>query len=59
MWSFFVQNWGSLLVAAILAAVVAGIIFKLKADKKKGTSSCGCNCGHCPSAGVCHTKPRQ
>lgn len=55
MMEFFAQNWGSMLVAAILAAVVILVILKLKSNRKKGKTSCGCDCGHCPSSGMCHT----
>lgn len=43
----------------IVGIIVAGIIFlaarKLYTDKKKGKSSCGCNCSCCPNNGACHT----
>ena len=56
MLEFFVQNWGTILVSAILLAVVILIVVKLYRDRKKGKSSCGCGCENCPSAGMCHKK---
>ena len=56
MRQFFAENWGTLLVGFVLLAVVALVIFKLCRDKRKGRSSCGCNCGDCPASKVCHKK---
>ncbi len=44
------------LICSGLAAIVALIIIKLIKDKKKGKSTCGGNCGHCPMGGSCHNK---
>lgn len=38
---------GTAVVLAILVAVVGGIIYKMRKDKKSGKSSCGCDCGDC------------
>lgn len=38
---------GTILVAVILIAIVAAIIYKLVKDKKQGKSSCGGSCGCC------------
>lgn len=56
MLEFFAQNWGTMLVSAIVLAIVILIIVKLRRDRKKGKSSCGCGCENCPSAGMCHKK---
>ena len=56
MLQFLAENWGTLLVGVILAAVVALIIVKLRKKKKKGQTSCGCGCSNCPSADMCHKK---
>ena len=47
-------NGGTLLICLVLAAVVAAVVVKLVRDRKKGKSSCGCNCAHCAMAGSCH-----
>ena len=52
-------NGSTLLVAGILAAVVAAIVIHLVRNKKKGKSSCGCNCAHCAMAGSCHSANQQ
>lgn len=56
MLSFIAENFGTILVAVIIAALVILIIRKMSKDRKKGKTSCGCGCSNCPSAGVCHSK---
>jgi len=53
MLEFLQNNWGSLLVGAIVLAVVVLIIVKLVRDKKAGKYTCGGNCGSC---GACSGK---
>ncbi|MBR5974744.1 MAG: FeoB-associated Cys-rich membrane protein [Clostridiales bacterium] len=50
------DNIGTIVISLILVAIVAGIIFKMVRDKKKGRSSCGCDCGCCALKDSCHTK---
>jgi hypothetical protein len=52
MW--FINNLGTIVVALIVLAVTGFVIYTMIRDKKKGKSSCGCNCGSCPSACSCH-----
>ncbi len=54
MLNFIIQNIGTIVVLLVLAAVVSLVIYKLCSDKKKGKSSCGCNCGCCPNSQLCH-----
>ena len=49
-----VENAGTIVVTLALIGLVAGIIHVLRRDKKRGKSSCGGQCGHCPMAGACH-----
>lgn len=51
---------GTVLVLAILIAVIALIIFNLRKDKKAGKCSCGHTCAGCANAGMCHggSKPQ-
>lgn len=53
---FVVANLSTILVGAAVAALLAAVAVKLILDKKKGKSSCGCNCDQCPGAGLCHPK---
>ena len=48
------ENIITILICAVLAAIVCAIIINLVHNKKKGKSSCGCNCAHCALAGKCH-----
>lgn len=54
MLDFLCANWGTIVIAAAIAAIVVLILVKLRKDRKKGKSSCGCD--HCPSSGMCHKK---
>ena len=53
MLRFLSENWGNILVAAIVAAAVAAALLSLRRRKKSG---CTCGCGGCPSSGICHSK---
>lgn len=54
MLSFFAENWGTLLIGALVLLAVILIVVRLHGNRKKGKSSCGCGCDNCPSAGMCH-----
>jgi len=56
MLTWFASNIGTILICAVLIAVVAAIIVSMRRDKKKGKSSCGGNCAHCAMGGACHSK---
>ncbi len=57
MLNWITDNLSTIIVSLVLILIVAAIIRKLVRDKKKGKSSCGCNCAHCAMAGSCH-KPK-
>lgn len=50
---WLISNLSTIIICLILAAVVGLIIFSMVKDKKKGKSSCGCNCSDCPMGGKC------
>lgn len=52
-------NLGTIVIAGVLLAVIVLISIQLIRDKKKGKSSCGCNCTHCAMAGQCHGGAKQ
>ena len=54
MFQWIGENAGTVIVSIALIGLVAGIIIRLRGDRKRGKSSCGCNCGCCPMAGSCH-----
>ncbi len=56
MFEWIANNYGTIIVAVILAAVIALVIVLMVKDKKKGKTSCGCGCANCAMAGTCHSK---
>lgn len=54
MFTWITENLATILISAGLLLIVVLIIVKLVRDKKKGKSSCGCNCAHCAMSGSCH-----
>ena len=56
MFAWIAHNIVTIIICLVLAAIVAAIIAKIVIDKKKGRSSCGCNCAHCALSGSCHKK---
>ncbi len=56
MLKWICDNIGLIIVCAILIVLVTLAIISVVKDKKKGRSSCGCNCGSCPMSGSCHSK---
>ena len=42
-----------IIIIAVLAAAIVGIVAFLVIRKKKGISGCGCVCTSCPHAGGC------
>ncbi len=54
MFQWVCENAGTIIVSIALIALVAGIVIRMRKEKKQGKSSCGCNCGCCPMAGSCH-----
>ena len=53
MLQFLSENWGNLLVAALVAAAVIRALLSLRGRKKSG---CTCGCGGCPSGEICRRK---
>jgi hypothetical protein len=57
MLGFIAQNLATILISAVLLAVViwisAGLIKKKRSGKSAG---CGCGCANCPSASACRKK---
>ena len=54
MLSWLSANIGTIIICAVLIAIVAAIIAKLIKDKKNGVSTCGSNCAHCQMHDSCH-----
>ena len=54
MLEFLSANIGTIITCAVLIAIVAAVIIKMRKDKKQGKGSCGCSCGCCPMSDECH-----
>lgn len=54
MLGWIAANFSTIIVCAVLIAVLAAIIASMLRDKKKGKSSCGCGCANCAMSGTCH-----
>ena len=50
MLNFIVSNLATILVGAVVVAILALVVVKLIRDKKSHVSSCSCGCSGCPSA---------
>ncbi len=53
---FITQNLGTIIVLAVLLAVLALIVKKMVKNKREGKTSCGCGCEGCALKDKCHTK---
>lgn len=51
---FLSENWGNLLVIALIVLALAAVIRGRWRGRKGGKSGCGCGCDGCPSRGICH-----
>lgn len=52
--TWLIENTGTIVVLLVLVIIVALIVRKLHADKKKGIHSCGGHCGGgCPGCSSC------
>ena len=58
MLQWLANYWVTLTIALVLAAVVTLIVVKLVKDRKRGKTSCGCNCAHCAMADSCHSNKK-
>lgn len=56
MLAWLTENMATIIICALLFAVVTAIIVSIVKNKKKGTSSWGCGCANCPRSGSCHPK---
>lgn len=57
MLEFLMNNWGTIIVCALIVAAVAGLIYSLIKDKKKGKTCCG-GCSGCAMSGSCSSAHR-
>ena len=59
MFEWLKHNVGSILILAVVLAIITVIvIFRIRA-KKKGKTGCGCGCSSCPGRFTCHTNKQE
>ena len=54
MFDWIRENLVTIGILLVLGAAVFAIVFSMIRNKRKGQSSCGGGCAHCPMAGKCH-----
>ncbi len=54
MMDLILENLSTLIIAAVLIAVIICVIVRMLRDQKQGKSSCGCGCSGCAMNGACH-----
>lgn len=54
MFAWITENIATIIICAVLMAVVAAIVVSMIKNRKKG--NCGCGCAGCPMNGSCHPK---
>jgi len=50
--SFLAANLATILVGAVVFAIIAAVVVKMVKDRKRNIS-CGCGCSGCPNAKNC------
>lgn len=56
MLTWIAANFSTIIVSAVLIAIVALVIFSMVKNKRTGGSSCGCGCSECRIRDQCHIK---
>lgn len=56
MLAWIIENAATLIISAIILAVVVLNIVKLVKDKRQGKLGCGSCCDGCPSNSICKPK---
>lgn len=56
MLTWISENIATIIICAVLLAIVATVIVGMVRNKKKGKSSCGSGCANCPMSGKCRSK---
>ncbi|MBR6321687.1 MAG: FeoB-associated Cys-rich membrane protein [Lachnospiraceae bacterium] len=59
MLSWLSANLGTIIVSAVLLAVVALVIFIMIRDKRAGKSACSHSCGSCAMSAECQRRAEE
>lgn len=55
MLTWITNNIGTIIICAVLIAIVTAIIISMVKNKRRGKSA-SCGCANCPMSGDCHIK---
>jgi len=53
MISFISENLATIIICAVLAAIIAIVAARIIKNRRNGSSSCGCGCGGCSMSKEC------
>lgn len=59
MFNYIEENWGNLVVGAMVLLTVSLAAYKVIKDKKNHVSSCGCGCKNCPHSAGCISSQKE
>jgi len=59
MLAWWQQNWGTVVVVAVIAVIVCAIVVCRIRARRQGKSTCGCGCAQCAMQGMCHSDSEQ
>ncbi len=59
MISWLQQNWGTLTVVCVIAAIAALIVISRVRGRKRGSGGCSCGCGGCAMRDTCHPEKKK
>lgn len=54
MIAWVLENTATIIVCAVLIAIVATVIVSMVKNKRKGKTSCSCGCSNCSLSDSCH-----
>lgn len=56
--TWITANLGTIVVCAVLVALVAAAVISMIRNRNKGSTTCGCSCSSCALAGKCHPEKK-
>ena len=56
MGTWLTENIATIIIGVLLMAAIAAILVHMIRNRKKGKTTCGRGCSHCPMSDSCHPK---
>ena len=53
------ENLATIIIGALVFALLTFVTVRLIKNKRAGKSTCSCGCGGCAMQGVCHKKKEE